>query len=126
MERWPAIWKELRHNLSHQPRCPDHPEHPCVHTLVQGVPNDILEIRDDGILVRSHRTMNADFIPAHRVQRWWEHLATHGSASLHTGSENNPHRWRSRIVGAVVALGLPRHVRPVDGSTLELIEQRPG
>jgi hypothetical protein len=121
MESWIEAWQELRRTIPGQPRCPEHPDYPCVHTLVQGVPNDIIDVSDAGILVRSHRTMNEDFIEAGRFERWWQHLIAHGSASIDVGDPHNPHRWRSRIVGAILAAGLPRHVRYTGGSTLEYL-----
>ena len=118
---WTEIWKELRRNIASQPRCPEHPEHPCVHTLLLGVTNDILAVREAGLLVRSHRTMNQDFIPARRIERWWRHLIAHGTASIQAGDPNNPRRWRARLVGAVLAAGLPGHVRYAGDNTLEYI-----
>jgi hypothetical protein len=124
MERWPTIWKELRENILSRPKCPEHPDHPCVRTLARGVPNDILAVGEEGILARSHKTMNEDFIPARRFETWWNHLDEHGSASLRAGAANNPHRWRSRIVGALLAAGLADRVR-VNGDMLERVGSRP-
>ncbi len=97
-----------------------HPDYPHVRTVVQGVINDLLEIDEGGILVRSHRTNREDYIEAGRFRTWWEHLTIHGSASLHPGDPNNPHRWRSRVVGAMLLAGLPNRLRQVHGDTIEL------
>lgn len=121
MESWSEIWQELRRNSLNLPRCSEHPEYPYFQTLVQGVPNDIVNVSEAGFLVRSHRTMNEDFIEAARFEKWWLHLVAHGSASIDVRNRNNPHRWRARAVGAMLAAGLPRHVRCVGESTLEYI-----
>lgn len=107
---WQSIWNELRNNLNNLPRCPDHPEYPYIETLSMSIKNDILEIKDSGITVRSHRTNNPDFIETKRFQTWWVHLVTHGIASLKPGSENNPHPWRSCIVGAILAKCLDKYI----------------
>jgi hypothetical protein len=88
---WPTVWRELRERLAEQPHCPLHPEHPCVRTLAQGIINDLLDIDEGGLRVRSHRTDHEDIIDAHRFETWWCHLVAHGSASLHPGDSNNPH-----------------------------------
>jgi hypothetical protein len=118
---WEPIWEELRGALAAQPPCPQHPEYPHVRTVVQGVINDLLSIDERGILVRSHRTDREDYIEASRFRTWWDHLVAHGSASLHPGEPNNPHRWRSRVVGAMLLAGLPNRLRLVHGDTIELL-----
>jgi hypothetical protein len=120
---WETIWNELRGALAAQSPCPQHPKYPQVRTVVQGVINDLLSIDEQGILVRSHRTQHEDFIEARRFAVWWDHLTAHGSASLHPGDPNNPHRWRSRIVGAMLLTGLPNRLRLVHGDTIELLGQ---
>src|SRR5687767_4531477 len=100
-ERWDEIWPRLRQALLEQPRCKEHPSCPCVRTLVEQVVNDIIRVASDGIVVRSHRTDREDFIEASRLQTWWEHLQRERCASLVPGGENNPHRWRSRVIGAI-------------------------
>ena len=121
MGNWYAVWKELRHNITSQPRCAEHPKYPCVHTLLQGVTNDIIDVSEAGLLVRSHRTMNEDFVPARRIERWWEHLVAHGSASIQAGDANNPRRWRARLVGAILVAGLPKSVKYVGDNTLQYV-----
>ena len=118
---WPTVWRELRERLAEQPHCPLHPEHPCVRTLAQGIINDLLDIDEGGLRVRSHRTDHEDIIDAHRFETWWRHLVAHGSASLHPGDSNNLHPWRSRIVGAILAAGLPDRVTAVGTDTIKLI-----
>jgi len=120
---WLAVWQELRDNVAKQPPCPQHPEYPHVSTLSQRVINDIVEVGENGILVRSHRSNNEDFIEARRFKTWWNHLVTYGSASLDPGGSNNPHPWRSRIVGAIMAICLPDKIRVVDSSTIELVQE---
>ena len=118
---WPAIWREMRERLVAQPRCPQHPAYPHVRTISQGVVNDLVEIRRQGIRVGSHRTGHEDFIGANRFQDWWKHLIGRGSASLHPGDENNPQPWRSAIVGSILLAGLPEHLRFVQDDTIELV-----
>ncbi|MEK6633758.1 MAG: helix-turn-helix transcriptional regulator [Nitrospirota bacterium] len=112
---WPTIWSKIRENLRNEPRCPRHSNCPHVKSMVQGVINDILSIETTEIVVRSHRTNNVDTIPEERFKTWWEHLKMHGSASLTPGGKNNPHPWRSRIVGAILASALPEEIE-ADGS----------
>ena len=119
---WPAVWQELRDNLAHQPPCPEHPEYPCVRTLAQGLINDIINVGENGIIVRSHRTLREDYIEASRFQTWWNHLVSKGSARLAPGAPNNPHRWRSRIVGAIMGTCLPNRIRVVGTGAIELVE----
>lgn len=109
-QNWAEIWPQICQNLINLPKCPRHPEHPHVQSMVQGVINDILAVDHTGINLRSHRTNNVDPIPAMRFKTWWEHLINHGSASLVPGGENNPHPWRSRIVGAIIAAALPKYI----------------
>ena len=108
---WEQVWQELRDSLRRQPACTDHPEYPCVRTLEQGIVNDILRVSADGVLVRSHRTNRDDFIDVGRFRLWWDQLQTVGTASLTPGDHNNPHRWRSALVGAIFARCLPERVR---------------
>jgi hypothetical protein len=68
--------------------------------------NDVIDVSREGITVRSHRTKRDDFIGVSIFETWWEHLIEKGSASLRPGHSNNPHRYRSRIVGAIMAAGL--------------------
>src|SRR5690242_4997991 len=107
---WEQVWQELRDALLLQPRCPDHPEYPCVHTLIEQVINDIIRVEPDGVLVRSHRTNRDDFIEVDRFRVWWDHLQKAGTVSLTPGEENNPHPWRARLVGAIFARCLPARV----------------
>jgi hypothetical protein len=118
---WPAVWQELRDNLAKQPPCPHHPEYPHVSTLSQQVINDIIKVSESGILVRSHRTFHEDFIEASRFEIWWKHLDANRSASLYSGRPNNPHPWRARIVGAIMATCLPDRVRVVNSNMIELV-----
>jgi hypothetical protein len=117
---WQSIWKEMQNNLINQPRCPDHPEYPHVRSLAQGVINDILEVDEKGVRIRSHLSDNEDFIDAERFEIWWNHLLDYKSASLVPGAPNNPHLWRSRIVGAIIATCLPDKIKIVDPKTIEL------
>lgn len=117
---WPAVWRELRERLAALPRCPQHPAYPHIRTLRQGVVNDVIEISELGILVRSHRTQREDRIEARRFELWWSHLILRGSASLRPDDLNNPHPWRSRIVGAIILTALPDRTRLVHGDTIEI------
>ena len=105
---WEQVWRELRDVLLLQPGCPDHLEYPCVRTLVQGVVNDIIRVESEGVLVRSHRTNRDDFVEVNLFRVWWDHLQNVGTASLEPGNQNNPHRWRARLVGAILARCLRR------------------
>lgn len=107
---WPAVWVELRTNLESQPKCSIHPAYPHVKTLSQHVVNDIIQVEEEKILVRSHRTLREDSIEAQRFETWWNHLVTDGSASLVPGDPNNAHPWRSRVVGAILAVCLPNRI----------------
>ena len=120
--QWQTVWKELRDNLAKQPHCREHPDYPCVKTLAQEITNDMIEISEEGITVRSHRTYREDFIEARRFRIWWNHLISKGSASIKPGDANNPHPWRSRIVGAIFAHCLPDRIRVVDNNCIEFIE----
>ena len=117
---WARVWSELRNNLTKQPPCPDHTTHPHVRTLSQRVINDVLDVGEAGIRVRSHRTFHEDFIEAGRFKTWWDHLTSRGTASLIPGNPNNPHPWRACIVGAVLATCLPDRIRAVNSNTIEL------
>jgi hypothetical protein len=119
--QWPAAWQEIQRNIAKQPRCPQHPEYPTVSTLAQKSPNDIISITDKGILVRSHKTMREDFIEVRRFEIWWDYLTQNGSASLKPGGTDNPHPWRSKIVGAILAAGLPKVIKAADANTLKSI-----
>jgi len=120
---WQAVWQELRDNLAKQPPCPHHAEYPHVSTLSQRVGNDIVEVGGKGILVRSHRTHREDFIEMSRFESWWNHLVVRKSASLYPGHPNNPHPWRSRIVGAIMATCLPERIRVVNSNTIQLVQE---
>src|SRR5947209_817160 len=107
-ESWAEVWLELREALLRQPPRDSHSGKPCVRTLGNHVANDIIRVGENGIVVRSERTNRNDFIEARRFRVWWDHLQESGSASLIPGGENNPHRWRSRLVGAIWARCLPQ------------------
>lgn len=122
MSNWLEVWRTLRNNLRNSPRCPNHPDYPQVKTLSQGVVNDLIAVEENGIRVRSHRTSNEDYIEESRFKAWWDYLVENGSASLFPGHENNPHPWRSRVVGAIFAAGLPDRIQIVNSSVIELRE----
>jgi hypothetical protein len=109
-DSWEVVWQELREALLAQPARDGGIGLPCVHTLGLEVANDIVRVGEDGVLVRSERTGRDDFIEARRFQAWWDHLKAEGMASLIPGEEGNPHRWRSRLVGAIWARCLPGRV----------------
>jgi len=117
---WSNVWQKFRQNLMNERRCPRHPEYPHVRSMVQGVINDIISVEDHGIRVRSHRTNYIDDIPEHRFRVWWEHLCSHGSASLVPGGKNNPEPWRSRIVGAIMAAALPDEIDAESSNSIAL------
>ncbi len=117
MMRFDEAWRILTESLLQQPRCPQHPEYTFVPTLGQGVKNDVIQVTSDLIVVRSHRTMREDTIPASRIRTWWEHLENFGTAAL--APEDAPDRWRSRIVGAILFHCLPDHLE-LDESTMTL------
>ena len=120
---WSIIWRKLRKCLLNQPKCPEHPQYPHVKTLVLKVINDIISVNENGVIVRSHRTYHEDFIEAERFEIWWKHLISKGSASLIPGDENNPHPWRSCIIGAIFATCLPDIIKVKDKSVIQLIKR---
>jgi hypothetical protein len=113
---WKAVWKELCRELSELPRCPIHSSLPHVKTLSRGIINDILDISEDGLTVRSHQTLRGRFIPASRFERWWWKLRTSG----HANPSAPPATQDSRVVAAVLAAALPHRVCVTDGGILEL------
>lgn len=119
---WSVVWQELRQNLAKQPPCPVHPKYPHVSTLAQGVINDVVEVREGGIIVQSHRTLRKRFIPARQFEVWWNHLLAKGPASLTSRSPNIPRTGHARVVGAIMAACLPDRIRVVDHNTIELIQ----
>lgn len=120
MSNWLEVWRTLRKNLLNCPRCPKHPDYPQVKTLSQGVINDLIAVEENGIRIRSHRTSNEDYIEENRFKVWWDHLVKNGSASLSTEHKNNPHPWRSRVVGAIFVTGLPDRIQIRKSSVIEL------
>ena len=108
-DEWGQVWQQLRDALTQQPSCDEHPEYPCVLTLQEYVPNDIIDVNTDRIVVRSHewRTREHRFLTANLFRRLWDHLQRVGSASLRPGDPNNPHRESSSVVGAIWARCLP-------------------
>lgn len=88
------VWQELRAGLANAARCPQHPEFPCVYTLARLVPNDIVEITEDEVAVRSHDTYRIRRIPRERFQELWDALASAGSARFRTGNNGS-------VVGAI-------------------------
>jgi hypothetical protein len=108
---WLEVWYELLRNLRNQPTCKVHPIFPCVKTLSQGIVNDIVEVSQTGIIVKSHRTGKEDSIKSNQFETWWLHLLEKGSASLKPGHENNPHADRSRLVGAILVSCLPVRIK---------------
>lgn len=120
MDHWLAIWRELRTNLANLPRCPKHPTYPHVRSMVQKVINDITSVDEGGIRVQSHRTSNDRYIEESKFKVWWDHLIANGSASLCPGDPNNPDPWNSRIVGMMLAEGLPNRIRVDNSNDLQL------
>jgi hypothetical protein len=120
-ESWEVVWKELREALTKQPRCTEHPKYPSVRTLGQQVINDIIDVDASEVVVRSHKTMKEDHIEAERFRIWWEHLQHHGTASLVPDDKNNPHPWRSRVVGAFWVRCLPMRVHHKSSREIQLV-----
>lgn len=108
---WAEIWRELRENLKSQRRCPTHPDYPCVKTLSRGKVNDVPEVNEKGIRLRSDKTGKEDFIRARQFEAWWHYLVDHGYASLDPESSNCPDADRSRIVGAILVTCLPSRIK---------------
>jgi len=121
IELWSEVWQELQTGLMNLPRCPEHPQYPCVRTLAQGVVNDIVGVSSEEVKVKSHRTRATDSIEASRFKRWWNHLVAEGSASLRPGDSNNPDPYRSRIVGAILAACLPDKIKVENSATIKLV-----
>ena len=119
-DSWEQVWAELHAELKSQPRCPEHPDLPCVRTLEQNSINDILRVDQDGLLVRSHRTGNDDVIPASSFRAWWSHLQQHGAAALDPNHPNCPRSDRARLVGAILARCLPHRIG-LEGRQLRLL-----
>jgi hypothetical protein len=124
-ELWKQVWGELRGALSRQPRCPEHPQFPCISTLGQGAVNDILHVDQDAVRVRSHRTGNEDVIPASSFRAWWSHLQQHGSAALDPNDPNCPRSDRAVLVGAIFAGCLPDRVKREGGQIRLLLPPAP-
>jgi hypothetical protein len=110
METWDQIWAELCTALEQQPRCKDHPDLPCVRTLVRQQVNDILRVDSSGVRVRSHGTGNEDVISAAALKAWWIHLEEHGTAALSTKDPNCPRTDRAVLTGAILARCLPDRI----------------
>jgi len=51
---WEEVWKELQDGLKHQPLCPIDKEYPHIPTLSLRSINDILEVGEKEVRVRSH------------------------------------------------------------------------
>jgi 5-methylcytosine-specific restriction endonuclease McrA len=119
------VWKQLQAGLARQPRCPEHPEFPCVNTLSEGVRNDVLAVGEDGVRLRSHRSGNERLIPVRCFRTWWTYLARHGEASLVPGAPDNPDRQNSKVVGAIWVRCLPNLVRSVGTDRIALAPVRP-
>ena len=119
-EVWEQVWGELRGALSVQPRCPEHPQFPCIRTLGQGAVNDIVRVDQDGVRVRSHRTGNEDVIPMSSFRAWWGHLQQHGTAALDPNDPNCPRSDRAVLVGAILARCLPSRIER-EGGQIRLV-----
>ncbi len=107
------VWAELRAALSRQPRCPEHPEYPCVRTLKGQVANDVLNISAGKIDLHSHRKGSQEkrTIEMSCFRTWWEYLVKNGTASLDPDDRiNTPHRRNPKIVGAIWAHCLPERI----------------
>jgi hypothetical protein len=117
MRNFEEFYEKLQTGLRNQPKCPDHPEYPCVRTLIQEVPNDIIKIESEGITVRSYRTENNDIISKEVFRDWYTWLfEERRTASLNPDdNQNNPNRDRSRIVGAIIAKCFPDIIKKEDG-----------
>jgi hypothetical protein len=115
METWDQIWEEIRTAAIGLPRCPNHPEFPCVRTLRRPVINDITHVDLAGIWVKSHISNKNDKISVAAFRRWWSYLQQNNSASLNPGDENNPRSMRSVLVGAILVACLPDRIA-FDGS----------
>ena len=72
-------------------------------------------------------TNHDDFIEEERFRTWWEHLRREGTACLTPDRAGNPHPWRSRIVGAILARCLSNRIRwdRAGSGLLHLIGPRP-
>lgn len=111
---WSVVWHQLRQNLAALPRCPSHRRYPHVTTLVNKVTNDILEVNETGITLRSHRTGVERRVAVSVFKAWWDTLVTHGTVSL----ASPPGTQHSRVVAAVLAASLPHRMRYVAGQLI--------
>lgn len=108
---WEQSWGELRRAVESFPLCPDHPEYPCVATMIKGAMNDIIEVKETEIVVRSHETNHDDRISKSVFHKWFEHLWKHKSASSAEGTPSCPERYRSRVVAAIYLNAFPDVIR---------------
>ena len=118
MSDWNATWELLRSNLWTLPPCPEHPNHPHVRTLSQGVINDIINVTEHEIIVHSHRSENEDQIPAAHFKAWWNHLSTGKPATTDTSDPNCPEPYRSSVTAAIFVQALPGKIEQIDQRTI--------
>lgn len=123
---WDQIWEELQDGLKHQPPCPINPEYGRILTLRQKTVNDILEVGDKEVCVRSHHPKGNDKdkdncrrIVREDFRKWWEHLCREGTASF-TGGDR-PTAGNSSVVAAILVRCLPTRVAHRGNGTIGLV-----
>jgi hypothetical protein len=107
--------------VSHEPLFSNESKYPQVTSFTWATSSHSVPASDHPVIERSHKTLNNDRIETARFKIWWDYLVAHGSASLNPGGSNNPHPWRARIVGAIMATCLPGIVRKAGSGTIELV-----
>jgi len=61
---WKKMWSILQECLKTQPKYPEHPEYPHIKTISKKKINDVIEVKQDFIVLRSHLTKNKRQISA--------------------------------------------------------------
>lgn len=109
------VWTELRTALKGQRRCREHPEFPCVHTLGQDVPNDVVKVDGSEVVVRSHRTLKQRPISRNRFEKTWKDLGEHGAVPVASGNNGC-------VVSAIWVQCLPNLVEWPGGEAIRLVQ----
>jgi hypothetical protein len=121
---WEQVWGELQDALKGQPPCPIHKKYPHILTLNKSSINDVLEVGENEVCVRSHKPKGTDQdkdnrrrIDVNVFRKWWE-LLRRGAVPFTKGFPTP----NSSVVAAILVRCLPGRIAQTgNGRTIELI-----
>lgn len=124
LSSWSSIWRQVQRRMRKQPPCITHPKFPSIKTLARETVNDVIDVRDKGITLRSHEHKRKDnenrFFPQERFRKWWTDCVDSGGVTTTNKARRERHEAPNGcIVDAVMVRCLDKDYLHQNSSNLK-------